>query len=183
MSEVHIEEHSTPIQTPRQLIVVVLLAFLVPILLIVMVVQLVTGGMKVDPRSAVMSDEAVAKRLKPVGEVVVGEIAAAAPVPTTPPPPPAAGNAMAAKAAAPTGKPDGGKVYQTACAMCHGTGLAGAPKFGDKAAWKPRIGQGLATLHEHAIKGIRTMPAKGANPSLSDAEVSAAVDYMVNQSK
>jgi hypothetical protein len=49
----------------------------------------------------------------------------------------------------------------------------GSPKLGDKVAWKPRIAQGLATLHEHAIKGIRTMPAKGANPSLSDAEVSA----------
>ena len=182
MSEVHVEELSTPIQTPRQLVVVLLLAFLVPILLIVMVVQLVTGGINVEGGSAVMSDDAVAKRLKPVGEVVVGEVPASAPAPTTPPPP-AAGNGVAAKAAAPTGKPDGGKVYQTACAMCHGTGLAGAPKFGDKAAWKARIGQGLTTLHEHAIKGIRTMPAKGANPSLSDAEVSAAVDYMVNQSK
>jgi cytochrome c5 len=55
--------------------------------------------------------------------------------------------------------------------------------MGDKAAWKPRIAQGSATLHEHAIKGIRTMPPKGGNLNLSDAEVSAAVDYMVSQSK
>ena len=54
---------------------------------------------------------------------------------------------------------------------------------GDKAAWKPRIGQGLPTLHEHALKGIRAMPPKGGNTTLSDAEVSAAVDYMVNHSK
>jgi cytochrome c5 len=182
MSEVHVEEHSTPIQTPQQLIVVVLLAFLVPILLIVMVVQLVTGGIKVDEHSAVMSDEAVAKRLKPVGEVAVGEIPAstAAATQTTTPP---AGAASAPPAKSASGKPDGAKVYQTVCSLCHGPGLAGAPKFGDKAAWKPRIGQGLATLHEHAIKGIRAMPAKGANPTLSDTEVSAAVDYMVGHSK
>ena len=74
-------------------------------------------------------------------------------------------------------------MYQSVCAMCHGAGLLNAPKPGDKAAWKPRIAQGVATLHEHAIKGIRTMPAKGGNPALSDAEVSAAVDYMVRQSK
>jgi cytochrome c5 len=88
-----------------------------------------------------------------------------------------------APAAAPAGKVDGGKVYQTVCAMCHGTGLMQSPKFGDVGAWKPRVAQGLPTLHEHAIKGIRTMPAKGGNPALSDAEVSAAVDYMVSHSK
>ena len=182
MSEVHVEDHSTPIQTPQHLIVVVLLAFLVPILLILMVVQLVTGGMKVDSGNAAMSDEAVASRLKPVGEVVVGEVTATA-APVSPTPPDISANAVSSKPAAPAGKPDGGKIYQTVCSMCHGTGLAGAPKLGDKGAWKPRIGQGRATLHEHAIKGIRTMPAKGGNPSLSDAEVSAAVDYMVSQAK
>jgi cytochrome c5 len=181
MSEVHVEEHSTPIQTPQQLIIVVLLAFLVPILLIIMVTQLVTGGMKIDRDSALMSDAAVAKRLKPVGEVFIGEPPPAESSPTgaAPPPAPASANSVAAKG----GKVDGSKVYQTVCAMCHGTGLAGAPKLGDKAAWKARIGQGAATLHEHAIKGIRAMPAKGGNPALSDAEVSAAVDYMVGQAK
>jgi cytochrome c5 len=178
MSEVHVEEHSTPIQTPQQLVVVVLLAFLVPILAIVMIVQLITGGLKVDTGSASMSEEAVAKRLKPVGEfALAGAATTAAPSAN----PPAAGPSGAA--AAPSGKADGGKVYQAVCTACHGTGLMGSPKLGDKAAWKPRIAQGLATLHEHAIKGIRTMPAKGANPSLSDAEVSAAVDYIVGHSK
>ena len=67
--------------------------------------------------------------------------------------------------------------------MCHAAGLAGAPKYADKAAWKPRIAQGLPTLYEHAVKGIRAMPPKGGSASLSDAEVDAAVDYMVNHSK
>jgi CO/xanthine dehydrogenase Mo-binding subunit len=68
MSEVYVEQHSTPIRTRQQLAVVVLLAFLVPILTIVMIVQLITGGLKVDAGSMSMSEEAVAKRLKPVGE-------------------------------------------------------------------------------------------------------------------
>jgi cytochrome c5 len=61
--------------------------------------------------------------------------------------------------------------------------VAGAPKFGDKAAWGPRIKQGGAQLHANAIKGKGAMPPKGGNPSLSDADVSAAVDYMVSAAK
>ena len=67
--------------------------------------------------------------------------------------------------------------------MCHGAGIAGAPKLGDKAAWAPRIEQGSAVLLEHAIKGFSgkagMMPAKGGS-SASDEEVKAAVEYMVN---
>jgi cytochrome c5 len=59
----------------------------------------------------------------------------------------------------------------------------GAPKTGDKAAWQPRIAQGKATLYQHAIGGIRAMPAKGGNASLSDADVKAAVDYLLAQAK
>jgi cytochrome c oxidase subunit 2 len=78
---------------------------------------------------------------------------------------------------------DGKAVYDGLCAACHMTGAAGAPKTGDKGAWAPRIAQGTATLHEHAIKGIRAMPAKGGNPGLADAQVAAAVDHMVSLSK
>jgi len=74
----------------------------------------------------------------------------------------------------------GEEVYKAACAMCHATGLMNAPKFGDKAQWEPRIKQGYDTLVTNANKGIRTMPAKGGNPSLSDAEVAGAVKYMAN---
>ncbi|MCU0870510.1 MAG: cytochrome c oxidase subunit II [Burkholderiales bacterium] len=95
----------------------------------------------------------------------------------------AAETKKADKPAAGGAKADGAKVYNGICVACHAAGVAGAPKVGDKAAWKARIAQGQATLHEHAIKGIRAMPAKGGNPALSDDEVKAAVDYMVAQSK
>lgn len=180
MSEVSVEDHPSLIQTPQQLMVVVLLAFLVPVLTIVMLTQLITGGLRIDHNGVEMSESAVSERLKPIGHVAMAdEPAAASSAPASTPP--SAGTPPTA--AAPAGKADGGKVYQTVCAMCHGTGLMGSPKFGDAAAWKPRAAQGLPTLHEHAIKGIRTMPAKGGNPALSDAEVSAAVDYMVGHSK
>jgi cytochrome c5 len=67
--------------------------------------------------------------------------------------------------------------------VCHAAGVAGAPKLGDKAAWAPRIKEGLNELVGEAIKGVRAMPPKGGNPSLSDDEVRAAVEFMVSQSK
>jgi cytochrome c5 len=99
--------------------------------------------------------------------------------------------AAAPTAAAPTtAQVDPGKgksVYETTCSVCHGAGVAGAPKFADKAAWGARIAQGLATLHEHAVKGFQgkagVMPPKGGNAALVDADVIAAVDYMVSQAK
>lgn len=82
---------------------------------------------------------------------------------------------------------DGQKTYQAACFACHGTGAAGAPKLGDKAAWKARIAQGMDTLNKHAIEGFKGstgfMPAKGGRADLSDADVKSAVEYMVSQSK
>jgi len=89
----------------------------------------------------------------------------------------------AAKSDATSAKVDGKATYQQICQVCHAAALMGAPKPGDKAAWAPRIAQGLPTLHEHANKGIRSMPAKGGNPSLSDDQVNAAVDYMVSLAK
>lgn len=81
----------------------------------------------------------------------------------------------------------GEHVYKGTCAMCHGTGVGGAPKFGNQADWSPRITQGKETLYGHALKGFTgtkgTMPPKGANSSLADSDVKAAVDYMVAQIK
>jgi cytochrome c oxidase subunit 2 len=88
-------------------------------------------------------------------------------------------------AAAPASKVslDGKKTFETICSACHMTGVAGAPKVGEKAAWAPRIAQGKDLLYEHALKGKGVMPPKGGNPSISDAEVKAAVDHMVSLSK
>ena len=104
--------------------------------------------------------------------------AAAAPATQT-----AAAEPAVAHAAAPAGAADGKSVYDATCQMCHATGLLNAPKFGDKAAWAPRIAQGIATLRDHAIQGIRTMPPKGGNMALTDAQVDAAVSYMVSAAK
>jgi len=95
----------------------------------------------------------------------------------------AAATQVAAADAGASGKVDGKATYQQICQVCHAAALMGAPKTGDKAAWAPRIAQGPAVLHDHAVKGIRAMPAKGGNPALSDDQVKAAVDYMVGLAK
>jgi cytochrome c5 len=106
-----------------------------------------------------------------------------------PPAAPAAAPAAPAPAPAPAvaentvGKSTFGKV----CSMCHAAGVAGAPKPGDKADWGPRIAQGKETLYKHALEGFTgskgQMPAKGGAPTLPDADVKAAVDYMADQSR
>jgi len=90
--------------------------------------------------------------------------------------------AAPAAAAAP-GKADGKATFDGTCTVCHSTGVAGAPKFGDKAAWAPRLAQGKATLYDHALHGKGAMPPKGGNASLSDEAVKAAVDYMAAAAK
>lgn len=91
----------------------------------------------------------------------------------------ATGPVVASTSAALSG---GQKIYDAACIACHGAGIAGAPKFGDKAVWAARIKQGTEVLYEHAIKGFQGqtgfMPPKGGSTA-SDAEIKAAVDYMV----
>lgn len=86
---------------------------------------------------------------------------------------------MAGQSFAASGK----DVYEATCAACHASGAAGAPKFGDKAAWAPRLATGNATLQASALKGKGVMPAKGGNSGLADADVIAAVEYMVSQAK
>jgi cytochrome c5 len=78
---------------------------------------------------------------------------------------------------------DGAAVYNQNCAMCHAPGLANSPKFGDKAAWAPRIATGKESLLKSALNGKGVMPAKGGNPKLTEDEVSAAIDHMVAAAK
>ncbi|MCO4864853.1 c-type cytochrome [Cupriavidus sp. WGlv3] len=298
MSDVHNEhpEHESPIKTPKQLIAVVIAAFLVPIIVIILLVNFVGHG-STESAGASTAAEAVNDRIKPVasleikdpnaprvfktGEQVYKEIcaachatgaagapkhgtagdwtarigqgfdglmksvlngkgamppragstpddytdyelaravvyladsggakfpeppapapaaaapttaaapeaaapaAAAAPAPAAPAaaaaPAPAAAAAAPAAASAEVGK----KVYEQVCAACHAAGVAGAPKFGDKAAWAPRLKEGMEAVHNFALKGKGVMPPKGgyAGP---DADVIAASDYMANAAK
>jgi len=157
MSDQHQTEHSSPIKTPKQLIIVVVLAFAIPILGAVMLADLAVSGKKPEESSAAR-EEAVAKRIKPVGEVLVA----------------AAGGAQQLR--------DGKTVVEVACAACHVSGALNAPKIGDNAAWGKLTGRGLETLTASAIKGVRQMPARGGNPDLADVEVARAVVYMANLS-
>ena len=149
------DEHSSFIKTPKQLAIVVALAFAVPVTLIVLLSQLVTG---VTPGSGSQSEADVLDRIQPVGRVMLAE----------------------AKAA--TGNQSGEQVYQAVCKTCHEAGLAGAPKFGDKAAWSARINAGIEALYASAIKGKNAMPPRGGSPDLSDLELERAVVYMANRS-
>ena len=73
----------------------------------------------------------------------------------------------------------GKQIYDSTCAVCHAAGVAGAPKFGDKAAWSARLGGGVDALTASVIKGKGAMPPKGGAATASDAEIKAAVEHMV----
>lgn len=171
-NEQHSEEGSSFIKTPQQLITVVVMAFVIPIALISMLVGLVKSTTKFDENHPAMSDEAVAKRIQPVGQVHLG------PVPVTADAEAPSANVVAA---APVSK-SGEEVYKQVCAACHTSGVLNAPKTGDKAAWAPLIKEGLDTITADAIKGIRQMPPRGGNPNLTDLEMRRAVVYMANRS-
>ena len=107
----------------------------------------------------------------------------AAPAETAPAPAAPAAPAVQAVAA---GAVDGGKIYNNTCALCHAAGVAGAPAPGNKEDWAPRIAQGNDMLYKHAMEGFTgakgMMPPRGGNPKLTDEEIKAAVDYMVQKS-
>jgi len=148
----------SPIKTPKQLVIVLVLAFAVPVIVIVLLAQLATSGRIYDEEA--MAPEAVAKRIKPVAEVNMGMVGPAGKVLRT-----------------------GEEVYKSTCMACHGAGVANAPKFGDKKAWAMHLMHGTEHVYENALKGKGAMPPKGGNLTLSDAEVKAAVDYMLGAVK
>lgn len=161
----------------RMLVMIIGGLFAFMIVIIIVANMLTRGGNRANPGEDTMVQEAIGQRIAPIGKVNVGaapaasaEATAAAPAGTTAP-------VTAAGAA------DGQAIYTQACFACHGTGAAGAPKLGDKAAWGPRIAQGKDTLYSHALGGFKAMPPRGGNMSLADADVKAAVDYMVANSQ
>ncbi len=151
------DEHSSFIKTPQQLILVVVLAFVVPITLILLIITLVLSKPSADP--AALSAPAVAARIQPVGRVEFGGAAGAA-----------------------SGPRSGEEIVKAACGACHIPGIANAPKIGDQAAWGKLASQGLPALMKVAISGKGAMPARGGVSGLSDLELARAIVYMANQS-
>lgn len=154
MANTH-DQHESFIKTPQQLVTVVLLAFLVPIIGIILVVQLVLSRPSTDPQA--LAPEAVSARVQPVARLEIGAPAAA----------------PGARAAA--------DIVKSTCAACHQTGAANAPKLGDAAAWAPRIKTGVDALVQSVIKGKGAMPPKAGDPSLTESEIHNAVVLMANQ--
>jgi cytochrome c5 len=150
------DQHSSFIKTPQQLIAIILAAFLVPIIGIILLVQLVTVHRSGD--SNALTPESIAARIQPVGKVEIGAPAPAA------------------------GARSGEEIVKATCGTCHTAGVAGAPKIGDKAAWAPRIKQGLDGMLKAAIGGIKAMPPRGGDASLTDDELARAIVFMANQS-
>ena len=148
------------IKTPKQLVVTIVAAFIVPIAIILLLVSYVTSARKTGAGSEGTSVQATVDRIAPVARLELVD------------------------ANAPRELKAGKDVYGAVCATCHAGGLAGAPKFADAGAWAPRIAQGAATLFDHAIKGYQgkagVMPAKGGNTDLDDVEVQRAVAYMAS---
>ncbi|ANN68833.1 c-type cytochrome [Bordetella bronchialis] len=154
----HVQEHASLIKTPKQLIVTVVLAFLVPIIIILMLVNMVASYGRSGVGSNALTPEAIEKRIAPVAGFDLVD------------------------ANAPKVFKTGEQVFSSVCMSCHAAGVAGAPKVGDNAAWAPRIKEGLEAMYNIAIHGKGAMPPKGGNPSLSDYEVQRAVVFMANKS-
>jgi len=147
------DEHSSFIKTPQQLLTIVALAFVVPIFGIVMLVQLVVDRPNADPSA--LTPAAVGARIQPVGTVEIG-----------------AAGAAAAKSSE--------EIVKEVCAACHTAGVANAPKFGDKAAWAPRIKLGLDGMLKSVVNGKGAMPPR-AGTTLSDEELARTIVLMANQ--
>lgn len=137
---------------------------------------------KHPPEQNPKGEAATSERIAPVGAVYAGDTGRAAMAAAQ-----EAAKAAAAAQVAYGGTTDGKTIYGNLCHSCHDTGAGGAPKITDKAIWAPRVAEGLETLVKHAIEGYTgksgIMPAKGGNPSLTDEQVKATVQWIVEQVK
>ena len=169
--------------TLRKLIVILLVGFAVPVIILVLIAHFIASETEPPASSeAVGTQASTDQRIAPVAQAsAAAPAAASASTPAT-----TAAASAAAPAAGATVADAGKKVYESTCIACHGAGIAGAPKFGDKADWAPIIAQGMPTLYDRALHGYTgkrgMMPPKGGSTA-SDADVKAAVDYMVAAAK
>jgi cytochrome c5 len=136
-----------------------LLAFTV---IIIIMANVVGSGVDAEKAADPMKAAAVAKRIEPLAQVNVGGSSTAAP-------------------AAPAAPRSGKEVFSTVCSACHSTGAAGAPKVGDKAAWAPRAAKGIDALLQSAENGKGAMPPRGGNPSVTNDELRATIEYMLKE--
>lgn len=150
--------------TFSRLFIIMILAMTALTVLLVVLASFASSDVnaRLDEQYELENTQSVAERIAPVGKFSAESVAAPIAVATAP------------KTAE--------EVYAS-CAACHDSGTLSAPIVGDVAGWAPRIAKGIEKLYSNAINGINNMPAKGGNGALSDAEVKAAVDYMVSKSK
>ncbi|NIG07539.1 cytochrome c5 family protein [Burkholderia sp. Tr-849] len=150
--------HESPVKTPGQLIAVIIASFAIPIILIVLFANYANHAFRAGAGTDALSDEQVAARVAPLAKVDVKD------------------------ANAPRTFKTGEEVYKAVCVTCHGTGAAGAPKFGNKDDWAPRISQGFDTLLKTALAGKGAMPPRGGTSpdDVSDYEIARAIVYMAN---
>ncbi len=151
------DSHEGPIRTPKQLIVTVVAAFVLPVVIIILLINFVAFDTRPGAGSDGLTAEAVARRIAPVG---VSEFKDP-------------GDVKSMKS--------GEQVVQAQCGACHTTGAAGAPKIGDEAAWASRIKTGLDALVNSSLKGKGNMPPQGGGDH-SDFEIARAVVFMANRS-
>ena len=154
MSDNHEEAHTGPIKTPKAFAWLVFLSFVGPVFIIIGLVNYVVSAQK-PAAGASNPSESVAARIEKIGTVQVRD----------------ANRPLKA----------GEDVYKAQCAACHAAGLAGSPKFGDNAAWTPRIKTGYDALLNSALKGKNAMGAQGGGDH-SDVEIGRAVVFMANAS-
>lgn len=160
--------------SPKYLIgsvIVIAILFLIVKLILSNMLAVADGVLEPEPMDA----EAVEERIKPVAKETIGEEQiAAAPVAVEE-------DTAAASDGANTEENSVGKqVYNQVCSVCHSTGMMNSPRFGNADDWAPRLEQGMETVYAHALNGLNMMPARGGNPTLSDDEVKAAVDFMIS---
>ena len=151
-AQAHEEEHTGPVKNPKQLLMAVFFSFVIPIFTIIGLVYYVTAQSK-PAAGAVNMERSIADRIQKVGSVEIRD----------------------ANREMKTGE----DVFKAQCSLCHANGAAGAPKFGDAAAWAPRIKTGFQSLWNSALKGKNAMGAQGGG-DYTDYEVARAVVYMAN---